>query len=763
MIEGEGSAAPETAPTLLASKTTIPVVRKDALTRPRLTSMMTEADTPLMLMVAPAGWGKTTQLAQWARGAGRDHPVGWLTLDGTDNEPQRFWTYAVTALQRADPQVGMSALAALGVPGLDPMEVALPRILNDLAESDRPHALVLDDYHLVDDRRIGEAVEYFVTYLPANIRVVIGSRVDPPLPLALWRGRGLLTEIRAQHLRFDLGEVSELFGHMAEIEMDGNQTADLLAKTEGWAAGLQLVAMAVRIADDPARKTDAIRGDHRHLIDYVSSEVLASLTERQRDFMVRASVLDQICASLGDHALGIDGSAELLDELELVDPFITRFEAAGVWYRWHPIIRDALRRERERPGSDERAAVLKRAAEWYLDRGDLEPAIRHLVDAAESAAAVRVLLSHEDDFLDAGQIESFLALAESLGPGAIEDEPGLGVSMAWAAFASGRYDQVIEPLDRAEGVLTGAEPAPAGWSSMTGSISALRAMTGYESAFGLAGAEAHAAAAVGLETDPSTPGYSVARLALGLVLVGHGRLDEAVVRLGEAWARSDAAGMPVFARLPIAGVLTMCLLDLGRIDEARKMLTEVAPVARRLEEALGEAAGPAIGGVRLSAGRLQLEEGDLDRARETLAVAVDMVGVAGHPSQRVRAMLLVADAELEAGNSEAARQAVAEAREIVRSDAVFPATSASLEAMETRVGRSAVQTARTDRRLFEALTDRELSILRALAGPLSQREIGRELYLSINTVKGYTKSLYRKLGVASRADAVEQGRELGII
>lgn len=762
-MEGQDAAASAAVPTLVASKTTIPMLRADNLVRPRLMSMMSGSHTPLTLAVAPAGWGKTTLLAQWARDEVGAHPVGWLTLDASDNVSHRFWTYVITALRRGGSPLGEPALAVLGVPGLDPIEVAIPHLLNDLAGTDQPHTIVIDDYHLIDDQQIREGVEYLVTYLPATARLVLGSRVDPPLPLALWRGRGMLTEIRADQLRFDVDETAELLSQVEAIKMDRDQAVVFVERTEGWAAGLQLVAMAVRSADDPARKATAIRGDHRHLIDYVSSEILGALTDSQRDLMVRASVLDRLSAELCRRALGIENAAELLEQLELVDPFITRLDENGTWYRWHPIVRDALRRELERSDPDQPPLVLSRAAGWYIDRGEPEPAIRHLILAGDSERAVELLLLHEDDFLDGGNIGTFLALAETLGPEAIRGHPMLGVSMAWALVADGRVDRVKELLDLTEAALKGGESPPAGWLSLPGSISTLRAMVGYASSSTLGAAESYGHEAIAAESDPSMPGYSVARFALGLVLVAQGRLEDALTNLEESWSRSDIIGMPVFARLPIAGVLALCLLDLGRNDDARAVLVELFPVTRRLEEGLGAAAGPAIGGLRMAAGRLELEEGDLDRARQTLAMAVDMIRVAGHPSQTVRALTLLAEAEIEAGDSVAARTAVSEAREIARSDPIFPATTALLDAIEVRVGRSAVRVARSDRRLFEDLTDRELSILRALDGPLSQREIGRELHLSINTVKGYAKSLYRKLDVASRADAVQRARELGIV
>jgi LuxR family transcriptional regulator, maltose regulon positive regulatory protein len=408
-------------------------------------------------------------------------------------------------------------------------------------------------------------------------------------------------------------------------------------------------------------------------------------------------------------------------------------------------------------------AVLRRAAGWYLERGDFEAGIRHLIEAGDHDEAVLLLLEYENDFLDRGMIGSFLAMAESLGPAAVSSDPRLGVAMAWAAGVSGRGDRVEELLDRSESVMDGTEPAPHGWSSLAGSAAALRATLSDRSAIDLQEAKVHARRAVDLEQDPALPGYSVARMALGLSLVALDALQEALPHLTEAWERSDVIGMPVFTRLAIAGVLSASLISVHRNEEARRVLTAVAPIAHRIEAALGEAAGPAVGAVRFAEARLAVEEEPGAEARERMSRAVDMVRLAGHPSQTVRALTLLGNVSLDSGDVETARNALADTREIVASEPVFPAVLAYLEETNNRLGRAAVGTARRQRQLAEDLTDRELSILRSLQGPLNQREIARELYLSINTVKGYTKSLYRKLGVSSREEAVQQATDLGLI
>jgi LuxR family transcriptional regulator, maltose regulon positive regulatory protein len=303
----EGTAASELGRPLLVAKTMVPPVRPDTVDRPHLLARLEQAVTPITVVVAPAGWGKTTLLTQFA--AAQSHPIGWLTLDASDDDHHRFWAYLITSLRRAGANVGESALAALQVPGLDPVEVALPRLLNDLADTDHRCTVVLDDFHLAADPWIGEELEYFITYLPTGSRVVVGSRIDPPLPLALWRGRGLLTEIRADHLRFGEEETARLMASQTSIRLDSRQSRELVERTEGWVAGLQLIAMAVRGATDPLARLAGIGGDHGHLIDYVTSEVLSSFTEEQRDLLLRGSVLERLSGPLCDTALDIEGSA----------------------------------------------------------------------------------------------------------------------------------------------------------------------------------------------------------------------------------------------------------------------------------------------------------------------------------------------------------------------------------------------------------------------------------------------------------------------
>ena len=252
--------APATQPpqTLLAGKLTAPLLQPGIVTRDRLLGMLDEHGTQrLCLVVAPAGWGKTTLLTEWARRTGDQKSPAWVTLDETDDEPHRFWTYVLTALEKAAPDLTGDALAALRVPSVDPLEVALPALLNDLSRSNARHTLILDDYHLLTDARIHEAVEYLLSYLPPSLRLVIAARFDPPLPLARMRARSELAEIRAADLRFDATEAAGLVSAVSQIEVGSGAVESLLDRTEGWAVGLKLAALTLRGSTDPAGRAAA--------------------------------------------------------------------------------------------------------------------------------------------------------------------------------------------------------------------------------------------------------------------------------------------------------------------------------------------------------------------------------------------------------------------------------------------------------------------------------------------------------------------------
>ena len=455
-------------------------------------------------------------------------------------------------------------------------------------------------------------------------------------------------------------------------------------------------------------------------------------------------------------------SSAVLEALERADLFVVPLDVHREWYRYHRLFRDVLRRELEATAPADVPELLRRAADWYLAAGQTDEAVRLWIAAGDRQQAAQVLLAAEDDFLEQGMAATFLRLGDQLGEATIRADPRLAVSMAGAAGQSGQPDRVPALLDITEAHLGEDRPIE-GWRSLAAAAAMLRAAYDPVVRADPPVMLAYAERAASLETDPTLQGYVVARITLGAVLSGMDRRAEAVPVLTDAWERSAQIDMPMFIRLQAAGLLAMCLLETGQEDAARRLVRQTAPAVQATVDALGDASAVAVTFLITIEGRLAYQDGEPETAWRLLARAAELARIAGHPSQQVYVLIALADAALATGDRAAARAALDEARETADTGVAFPATARRLAAAEERIGKRAGRAARRNGQLVEELTDRELSLLRALQGPLSQREIGAELYLSLNTIKGYTKSLYRKLGAASRAEAVERGRQFGLI
>ena len=330
---------------LVAAKMSIPPPRDGAVERLRLqTPMLDHSGARLTVVVAPAGWGKTTLLSQWAHDLQQGCAVVWVSLDETDDDPVRFWSYVLTALQGIG-RVTTAPLSALSTPGVSAVDLALPMLVNELSGVHGAYVLVLDDYHLVQHREIHEGMEFLLSYLPPSLRVVIASRMDPPLPIARMRARGELNELRAADLGFTVEEAAAMVRAVGDVSLDDVAAGLLWERTEGWAVGLQLAALSIRGAARPAAAAMAIHGDDRHILDYLSTEVLQRLRPQQRDLLVRTSVLERLSGRLCDDVLERQGSGAILDQLDRADLFVVPLDARHEWYRCHHLFREALRKE----------------------------------------------------------------------------------------------------------------------------------------------------------------------------------------------------------------------------------------------------------------------------------------------------------------------------------------------------------------------------------------------------------------------------------
>ncbi len=447
------AAAPER-DVLLATKLHLPGPRPGQVPRPRLMARLDEGlARGLVLVCAPAGYGKTVLLADWARRGG--HPAGWLSLDAGDNDPARFWRHAVAALDRARAGTGDRVAPLLGPPAPSSFQGLVTALINELAADEA--LLVLDDYHVIGSPQVHQSLAFLVEHRPAGIGVVLASRSDPPLPLARLRARGQVAEIRVAGLRFTPAEAGELLQHVVSALPDASVAA-LAARTEGWAAGLQLAALSLRGHDDAAAFVAAFTGSHRYVLDYLAEEVLEGQHTRLRMFLLETSVLERLSGPLCDAVTGRDGSRALLEEAERAGLFLIPLDEVRGWWRYHHLFADLLRArlEAEQPG---RAAQLHRnAAAWYAGHGLADDAIGHAAAAGEMLGAARIIEQHFDLVYnirgEAATIHRWLSV---LPAEVVRCRPRLLLAQAFMAATGGRLE-VVEPL------LDAAECAPPDWA-----------------------------------------------------------------------------------------------------------------------------------------------------------------------------------------------------------------------------------------------------------------------------------------------------------
>ncbi|WAC90287.1 LuxR C-terminal-related transcriptional regulator [Mycobacterium sp. Aquia_213] len=370
---------------LLAAKSAPPAIRARLIERAALIEKLSaEPSRKLTLLSAPAGWGKTTLLAQWASGADDRRRRGWLSLDASDNDPARFWACAIAALGEASRGVAPRALELIKM-GADPRQVVLPTLLDALAAIDYQIALILDDYHLVENRTVHEQVGFVVERMPQTLQLVIATRSDPMLPLARLRARGELLELRAEELRFQAGEAADLLDGVLGLKLTDAQVQLLFRRTEGWAAGLYLAGLSLAGRTDAEAFIQTFAGDNRHIVDYLIAEVLDGQPPHIRHFLLRTSLLGRLSGALCDAMLQTSDSASVLEQIERENLFVLPLDMSRHWYRYHQLFAELLRTELRRSEPDLVADLHRRAAAWFEAEGLIEEAERHLVAAGDIA------------------------------------------------------------------------------------------------------------------------------------------------------------------------------------------------------------------------------------------------------------------------------------------------------------------------------------------------------------------------------------------
>ena len=381
---------------LLTTKVYLPAARSGLVRRVRPSQLLDEGlkrKDKLILISAPAGFGKTTLVADWLRHI--DRPVAWLSLDKDDNNPSRFWRYVISALQTVETGLGQAMLAALELPQLPPLEALVTALINDLSGLDQPIILVLDDYHFIDAELIHNSLNFFLDHLPAQLCLVITTRINPPLALSRLRGRAQLTEARTADLRFTVEESGTFLNTVNSLELSEEDIVSLENRTEGWIVGLQLAVLSLRQQVDKHAFITAFAGDDRYVADFLLEEVLHHQSAEVQAFLLRTSILDRLCGSLCVAVTSEVNSQAILAYLEQANLFVTTLDNQQHWYRYHHLFADLLRRRlHQEMVSSDLMELYRRACGWFEREGCIDEAVLKALEAPDLSLATELLERH---------------------------------------------------------------------------------------------------------------------------------------------------------------------------------------------------------------------------------------------------------------------------------------------------------------------------------------------------------------------------------
>ena len=436
---------------LLATKLFLPHPQREFVPRRRLLDRLDETlAQQLVLVCAPAGFGKTTVLADWVRRG--DSPAGWLSLDAGDNDPARFWRHVVAALDRARPGIAEQLMALLGPPAPPSFDGLVTALINELAQPGTGDVvLILDDYHLIDSAPVHQSVTFLLDHLPAGLHLVIASRADPPLALARLRARGQLAELRAADLRFSSNEAAALLSEAAGLDVSASALSVLEARTEGWAAGLRLAALSLRGAVDVAAFLATFSGSHRYVLDYLTEEVLERQTDQVRVFLLETSVLERLNGPLCDAVTGRADGQAMLEAVEAAGLFLMPLDEIRGWWRYHQLFADLLRTRLQQERPDRISVLHRNAAAWYQQHGLPDDAVRHLLAANDAVWAARLIEQHFDAlYYLQGERTTVQRWLSALPDDLIRSRPRLLLAQAAIADSSGQADAVDRSLAAAE-------------------------------------------------------------------------------------------------------------------------------------------------------------------------------------------------------------------------------------------------------------------------------------------------------------------------
>ena len=669
---------------LVETKLYRPRTRQGLVARPRLDDRLRGKDSiGLTLVSAPAGFGKTTLISSWPA-----ERTAWVSLEESDQDPLTFWTYVLTALERAAPGVAEGALVLLQS-SPTPIETILAGVLNELSVLPDDVDLVLDDYHLADSLEISRGMTYLLDHLPPQLHLLISTRADPALPLARLRARGELVEIRAADLRFTLDEVSSYLNGVTGLGLDATAIATLEERTEGWIAALGLAALSLQGRSDAARFIDGFAGDDRYVVDYLVEEVLDRQPENVRRFLLETSVVDRLTGALCDAVTGQPGGKAMLESLERQNLFVVPLDDHRRWYRYHHLFADVLRAHLLAERGDV-AELHRRASRWYADAGETVAAVRHAVASGDVDRAADLIELAVPGLRRERQEATIRGWLDDIPDELVRRRPVLAIGFVGALMASNDFDGIEDRLEDIERQLAGPADAlvvvdrgeverlpgaietyraalalvagdPAGTIQHAG-LALERAVDGDHLTTSAASALSGLASWAGGDLEAAHRGYSAA--AQGLERIGHisdvlgcsitlADLEITRGRLRQAQTRFERALELAGHESPALRGTADMYVGLSQLARERNDLDAAGDYLRRSEDLGAKAELPQNPyRWRVAMARIREAEGDLDSALDLLDAALRVYVGDFSPNVRpiaaVRARLLIARGELSA-------------------------------------------------------------------------------------------------------------------
>ena len=648
---------------LLRTKFYVPPIRSKQVARPRLTDLITGGlDRSLILVSAPAGYGKTTLVSTWLKE--KHIPFTWLSLDGGDNDPIRFLQYLLAALVPIAPGIEEDAFGMLQ--GIQPaqFESVINLVANELASFSDPFVLALDDFHVIHSDVVLKIISYLVDHLPPQMHLVLLSRTDPALPLSRLRVRNQLMDIRADQLRFTQDEIAVFLNDAMGLTLSTNDLSALELRTEGWIAGLQLAALSMQSCKDIHGFVSAFTGSHHYVMDYLAEEVLKNLPKQVSTFLLQTCILDRLSGPLCDAIVdantagSVDGQA-MLQDLEEMNLFVIPLDDERHWYRYHHLFADVLRKRLEHQSPELLPELHRRASQWYEQNGFIAESIQQAITAGDQDRAAQLIEQNGCFLLMSGEVATMLDWTDSI-EFQSESHPWLAIQKAWALALIGDLDRVEPTLQAPEKLLVPLEPTVE-VRTMLGTIAAARAHCANTQGDTQSAAE-YARQALDLLPDCSSIAQSIRSVStsiLGDASWLNGNLEEAThayteaIRIGRE-ARNHH--MVIIANSNIGDILA----EQGQLYRAADIYSQTLQLAVRPDGQRSPLAGKLCSGL----GRLAYEHDQLDEADQSLHACIDLCMQWGEVEHQAAAYAMLARLNLARGNSQAVKEMMRRAEQL---------------------------------------------------------------------------------------------------